>query len=908
MYPKQAVPFPICAPNDGLQIPRVILMILTALAYFAGTGISRAAEVIIEWDPVQDTRVAYYEVDWGTASGQYDHKQNVESTSITIADLSPGQTYYFAARACAEGGEPCSEYSNELSASIPYAQPEATFTLSATSGLAPYDVAFTDSSAGVIDSYSWDFGDGTNSTEPSPTHTYNQPGTYSPTLTVTGPGGSSSMTSPEDIYVGHPAPIPDFTASATAGEIPLTVTFTDASEGQVAACKWAPGDGSSYSGCTLVHTYTEPGVYTVSLEAQGPDAAATKTKPDLIAVTAQSTIAADFTSGPTTGGAPLTVAFTDSSSGEITDYTWEFGDGAVSSEASPVHTYDQPGEYDVTLTVSGPYGDDTLMRAGYVQISNPELAIETGEVALDHQWQWVEFQRSFTDPIVVVKPPTGAGGDPATVRIDDVQSEGFWVRIQEWAYLDGSHMTERVGYIVVERGHHPLPDGSWLEAGRLEVSGDQGYLPYDFGAPFGAVPVVIGNVATMHDASPVTTRMRSIEQSGFEIHLQKEENSTAVHGLETVNYLAWEPSSGEIGGLRFDVGHTADAVTHAAHHIEFDDGSLAANPVFVADMQSADGGDTANLRWNRTGIQSVEVWVDEERSRDSETNHTTETLGYIAIDHSSLSSAPPLNLEVGEVSVGSEWQRVSLVEDFIDPIVVATAARSIDVDPAVVQIDDIDTEGFSLRLRQWDYLDGTQAPEIVTYLVVERGYHRLADGTAIAAGHFQADTTDGFSATAYAMPFNTTPVVLASVTTVGDSATATHRIRDVTPFGFEASLQKEEAAPDNAIISETVHYVAWESFIGEWGGLHLQVGRTSDAVTGERHTIVYDTPSALAPVLLADMQSRDGPDTANLRWDTRDGISVDVWVDEEQSRDSEVRHTTETVGYIIVNEAVDILP
>jgi hypothetical protein len=50
------------------------------------------------------------------------------------------------------------------------------------------------------------------------------------------------------------------------------------------------------------------------------------------------------------------VAFTDRSRGEITGRQWDFGDGAVSTERNPVHRYEQPGEYDVTLTVKGPSG------------------------------------------------------------------------------------------------------------------------------------------------------------------------------------------------------------------------------------------------------------------------------------------------------------------------------------------------------------------------------------------------------------------------------------------------------------------------------------------------------------------------------------------------------------------------
>ena len=68
--------------------------------------------------------------------------------------------------------------------------PVANFTSSATAGAVPLTVSFTDSSTDAS-SWHWDFGDGSSSTERNPSHTYNAAGTYTMTLTATGPGGSA---------------------------------------------------------------------------------------------------------------------------------------------------------------------------------------------------------------------------------------------------------------------------------------------------------------------------------------------------------------------------------------------------------------------------------------------------------------------------------------------------------------------------------------------------------------------------------------------------------------------------------------------------------------------------------------------------------------------------------------------
>ncbi|MCX5905163.1 MAG: PKD domain-containing protein [Proteobacteria bacterium] len=78
---------------------------------------------------------------------------------------------------------------------------------------------------------------------------------------------------------------------------------------------------------------------------------------------------ADFSSNVASGTAPLAVQFTDTSTGTITSYTWNFGDGSTSTEKNPQHTYSQPGTYDVTLSVTGPEGSDREIKQGYITVA-----------------------------------------------------------------------------------------------------------------------------------------------------------------------------------------------------------------------------------------------------------------------------------------------------------------------------------------------------------------------------------------------------------------------------------------------------------------------------------------------------------------------------------------------------------
>lgn len=79
---------------------------------------------------------------------------------------------------------------------------------------------------------------------------------------------------------------------------------------------------------------------------------------------------ADFSATPTTGLAPLTIQFTDTSGGSPTSWAWEFGDGWGSGAQNPTHTYVAPGTYTVTLTAYNSVGSDVKTRSSYITVGN----------------------------------------------------------------------------------------------------------------------------------------------------------------------------------------------------------------------------------------------------------------------------------------------------------------------------------------------------------------------------------------------------------------------------------------------------------------------------------------------------------------------------------------------------------
>ncbi len=159
-----------------------------------------------------------------------------------------------------------------------------------------------------------------------------------------------------------------FQASPTSGNAPLTVSFTDTSTGSITSRVWNFGDGSTSTAANPAHVYASPGVYSPSLTVVGPGGSDTFTAMNLISVTTPAPTA-DFGASPLTPLPGQTVQFTPITTGTVTSYLWTFGDGTSSSASSPLHAYSTPGSYDVTLTVSGPGGTDSVTKPGFITVA-----------------------------------------------------------------------------------------------------------------------------------------------------------------------------------------------------------------------------------------------------------------------------------------------------------------------------------------------------------------------------------------------------------------------------------------------------------------------------------------------------------------------------------------------------------
>lgn len=387
----------------------------------------------------------------------------------------------------------------------------------------------------------------------------------------------------------------------------------------------------------------------------------------------------------------------------------------------------------------------------YSEFSRPDLSDATvglGRAAADGADTTVPLGAGFTDPVVILGPPTRHDADPGVLRLSSVSPSGFDVRFQEWSYLDGVHGSEDFSWFAADAGRYGTGWGSIWEVGTADVAGTGAWQRVTFTAPMSDVPVVVATLQTDAGGQAVAVRVRNVDASGFDVALFPEQGSPPLAAVETVGFLAADSARG------------SDVVMVGGEE----------TPWLV---QSFDGDHRP------TELLSAFVMMQEETSADGETDHGLEPIGALAIgtelfvQDQDATDLDPVALRIdfpeygGAFEVGlvrgvvhEPWLFVPYGKQYANPIVVASSTRPGDDAAGEVRVSPVVRTpslqrfwrdgGFAVRFQPFlppDWAPGVcdavdNSPRDIRYVVSEMGAGEVG-GLTWESGSIYSDSRAG---------------------------------------------------------------------------------------------------------------------------------------------------------------------
>ena len=205
---------------------------------------------------------------------------------------------------------------------------------------------FEDKTKGVPTLWHWDFGDGTSSSSTDTYRAYQHPGVYSVMQIVSFNSYRDTLIKKNCITVLNLEA--DFEVSDSAIVLGDSVQFSNLTRGNPASYYWDFGDSNTSNLANPLHYYQQPGTYTITLIASYGLNADTLIKTACVSV---APLQASFVAFPNTVVEKHEFSLLNHSIGKPSTTLWDFGDGNTSTDISPVHFYDQPGVYQISLTI-----------------------------------------------------------------------------------------------------------------------------------------------------------------------------------------------------------------------------------------------------------------------------------------------------------------------------------------------------------------------------------------------------------------------------------------------------------------------------------------------------------------------------------------------------------------------------
>jgi PKD repeat protein len=762
----------------------------------------------------------------------------------------------------------------------------ADFSGTPTSGGYPLNVNFTDLSIGAT-SWSWTFTGGTpgTSSAQNPAVVYNGAGTFDVSLTVYNATTSESITKTGYITVTPPQPpVADFSAGTMTPYIGQQVTFSDLTSNSPTSWSWTfpGGTPTSSTAQNPVVSYAAVGTYDVTLIATNSAGTDTETKTGYITVTDVPLVYCDSQGNNYSyeyiGNATVGDLDNTSAGSSYTDYTSlsanvTAGDN-VSVSLTPVFTSTTYTEYWkiwIDYNIDGDFddaGEEIFSASGTTTVTGnfsvPITASGSTRMRVSMKWNATQTAcetfsygevEDYTINIsgITIDPPV-ADFTASMTTINEGQSITF-----------------------TDSSTNSPTSWSWTFTG---------------GTPSGSTSQ--NPTVTYNTAGTYTVALTATNSAGSD-------TMTKIDYI-TVNVYVPDPPVANF---------TASSTTIVeGQSITFSDTSTNTPTSWSWSFTGGTPGSSTlqnpTITYNSAGTYSVTLTATNAGGSDVETK-----TDYITVDTGST----PILFEKGSLSgVSSSWQTVILTNTYTSPVVVCSNDLGSAGLPAVSRVRNATGNSFDVMVQN---PSGTALSGYnVHYMVIEEGvYTNAVDGVTMEAVKVTSTATaDNNSWTLEARSYQNTyssPVIVGQVMTYNDAGwsvfwgSGSSRNAPPSANAFYAGKHVGED-PDNTRANETIGYIVIEQGSGTINGIPYSAALGADIVRGPGNTSTGYTYTfgsvANASTAIFSAAAMDG---GNGGWPVMYGsspltsTSLTLVFDEDQMNDSERKHGTEQVAYIV---------
>lgn len=238
----------------------------------------------------------------------------------------------------------------------------------------------------------------------------------------------------------------------------------------------------------------------------------------------------------------------------------------------------------------------------------------------------------------------------------------------------------------------------------------------EFPVNFETKPIVFTQVVSENDMTTINGRIRNVSVQGFELKLQEEENQDGIHPAESVAWMAIEK-----GTLDDATNLQVNELTNVNNLVSIlgYENNFSGNPSFVAGLQTTNENDPVGIRFSNPSPSTVNVFLEEEASGDTEVAHGNENMGYFAMEPGVLYDQDDVFVgESGSLLLDENWKTIQLTRIFSKPVVIFGGIQS-GTDPAVVRVKNVTSNSFDVRIEEWETYDDKLANKTVSYFVME---------------------------------------------------------------------------------------------------------------------------------------------------------------------------------------------